>query len=151
MRIPVCFSLILICLVVSCGSSEDKAIEETLSVRNKAYETKDVDLYMTLIAPDYKQEKKGKTIGVEEVKKNFLTNVSLFDTIDLTNSDRAIYRDGDKAEVAQITLVNAVVNNTKSRFKINDRIVLEKRNGKWLIVKESDADFLEGFVFGGNH
>lgn len=151
MRILLSFSLLLICLVVSCGNSEDKAIEETLTVRTKAYETKDADLYMRLIAPDYKHEKNGKVIGVEQIKKNFLTNVSLFDTIEFTNSDRTINRDGDKAEVAQITLVNAVVNKTKSRFKINDRIVLEKRNGKWLIVKESDADFLEGFVFGGSH
>jgi SnoaL-like domain len=151
MRIPLYLSLIIICLIVSCGNSEDRAIEEVLSTRNKAYETKDVDLYMTLIAPDYKQVKNGKVIGVAEVKKNFLTNVSLFDTIDLANSDRTIYRDSNKAEVAQITLVNAVVNKTKSRFKVNDRIVFENRNGKWLIVKESDADFLEGFVFGGNH
>ena len=151
MRIFLSLSLILVCIAVSCGNSEDKAIEDTLSVRNKAYETKDVNLYMTLIAPDYKQEKKGKVIGVEQIKKNFLTNVSLFDTIKLTNSERAINIVGNKAEVTQITLVNAVVNNTKSRFKVNDRIVLEKRNGKWLIVKESNADFLEGFVFGESH
>ncbi len=151
MRTTFYFSVILICLIVSCGNSEDKAVEEVLSARTKAFETKNADLYMTLIAPDYRQEKKGKVIGVEEIKKNFLTNVSLFDTIALTNSDRTVYRDGDRAEVVQRTLVNAEVNQSKSRFKLNERMVLEKKNGKWLIVKESDADFLEGFVFGGNN
>ncbi len=150
MRIPSYFYLILLALLISCGNSENREIEEVLSVRTKAFETKDVELYMTCISPDYKQEKKGKVIGPEEIKKNFKINIDLFDTISLTHSDRTIYRDGNKAEVVQKTLVDAEVNESKSRFRLNEKIVLEKNDGKWVIVKESDADFLEGFVFGGN-
>ncbi|MGH7892431.1 MAG: hypothetical protein ACREN0_09195, partial [Thermodesulfobacteriota bacterium] len=81
MRILHCVFLVLMFFAVSCGSDQDKAIEEVMSLRTQAFETKDVDLYMTLIAPGYKQEKKGKIIGPGEIKKNFEVNVKLFDTL----------------------------------------------------------------------
>jgi len=147
MRTLLCISLILTLFAVSCGSDEQRAIDEVLSVRQKAYETKDVDLYMTLIAPDYKQEKKGKTIGPAEVKKNFEVNVKLFDTVRLTSTDRTIYTEGDKAEVFQKTLVDATDDEGRSRMRIKEKLTLARENGKWVIVKESDEDFFYGYVF----
>lgn len=147
MRTLLCISLILTLFAVSCGSDEQRAIDEVLSVRQKAYETKDADLYMTLIAPDYKQEKKGKTIGPAEVKKNFEVNVKLFDTVRLTSTDRTIYTEGDKAEVFQKTLVDATDDEGRSRMRIKEKLTLARENGKWVIVKESDEDFFYGYVF----
>ncbi|HET7289690.1 MAG TPA: hypothetical protein VFJ67_04555 [Thermodesulfobacteriota bacterium] len=119
-----------------------------MSIRAKAFETKDADLYMTLIAPDYKQEKKGKTIGPGEVKKNFEVNVKLFDTIRLTSTDRTIYTEGDRAEVFQKTIIDATDDQGKSRLRIKEKLSLARENGKWLIVRESDEDFFYGYVFG---
>lgn len=148
MRSLLCISLILALFVVSCGSDEQRAIEEVMSLRARAFETKDADLYMTLIAPDYKQEKKGKTIGPGEVRKNFEVNVKLFDTIRLTSTDRTIYTEGDRAEVFQKTIIDATDDQGKSRLRIKEKLSLARENGKWLIVRESDEDFFYGYVFG---
>ncbi len=140
--------LVILLLAASCGSDQDKAIEEVLSLRTKAFETKDAGLYMTLIAPGYRQEKKGKIIGPGEVKKNFEVNVKLFDTLRITHTDRTIYQDGDRAEVFQRTLVDAADDEGKKRFRLKEEILLARENGKWVIVREADQDLFYGYVFG---
>jgi len=143
-------ALLFILLAASCGGQGDKEIDQVLDTRTKAFETKDLALYMTLISPDYKQEKKGKTIGLEEVEKNFRINVELFDKLAVRNADRTISSDGKKAHVVQKTYVDASIEGSKSKFRIIEKISLAKVNGKWLIVEESDADFFTGYVFGGS-
>ncbi|MGH7792047.1 MAG: hypothetical protein ACREOB_06990 [Thermodesulfobacteriota bacterium] len=140
---------VLLLLMVSCGKSDENEIEELLSRRHKAFESKDVDLYLSCISPDYKEEKGDQVIGIEDLKKNFLSNVSIFDRIEISYSDRSMYQEGEKAEVVQKTAVEVTIENDQSRFQINEKIGLGKIKGKWAIVKESDADFLRGFVFGG--
>ncbi|MBI2487437.1 MAG: hypothetical protein HYW01_10875 [Deltaproteobacteria bacterium] len=153
MRNRVLFSLlpifVLLLLIASCGKSDKKEIEELLSRRQKAFEAKDIDLYLSCISPDYKEEKGDKVIGIEDLKKDFLSNVSIFDQIKISYSDRSMYQQGEKAEVVQKTAVEVKIENDQSRFQINEKIGFEKIRGKWEIVKESDADFLKGFVFGG--
>jgi outer membrane lipoprotein-sorting protein len=143
-------ALLFILLAVSCGGQGDKEIDQVLDTRTKAFETKDLALYMTLISPDYRQEKKGKIIGLEEVEKNFRINVELFDKLAVRNADRTISSDGKKANVVQKTYVDASIEGSKSKFRIIEKISLAKINGKWLIVEESDADFFTGYVFGGS-
>ncbi len=143
-------ALLFILLAASCGGQGDKEIDQVLDTRTKAFETKDLALYMTLISPDYKQEKKGKTIGLQEVEKNFRINVELFDKLAVRNADRTISSDGKKAHVVQKTYVDASIEGSKSKFRIIEKISLAKVNGKWLIVEESDADFFTGYVFGGS-
>lgn len=143
-------ALLFILLVASCGGQGDKEIDQVLDTRTRAFETKDLALYMTLVSPDYKQEKKGKTVGPEEIEKNFRINVDLFDKLSVRNADRTISSDGKKAEVVQKTYVDAAIDDSKSKFRIIEKISLAKVNGKWLIVEESDADFFTGYVFGGS-
>lgn len=150
MRALVCLTIILTLFAASCRSDDQKAIGEVMSLRKKAFETKDAELYMTLVAPDYKQEKRGKTIGPVEVRKNFEVNVKLFDTVRLTSTDMTIYTEGDRAEVFQKTLVEATDDQGKSRMRINEKLSFARENGKWLIVKESDEDFFYGYVFRRN-
>jgi ketosteroid isomerase-like protein len=148
MRVLPCLFLVLTFFAASCGNDEDRAIVEVLSRRTEAFETKDAALYMTLIAPDYRQEVKGKVIGPEEIKKNFQVNVKLFDEVSLKHSDRTIYREGGRAEVFQRTVVNARDDQGKSKLRIKEKITLAKKDGKWVIVRESDEDFFYGYVFG---
>ena len=148
MRILRFVFLISLFFAVSCGGDRDKAIEEVMTKRTEAFETKDVDLYMSLIAPGYKQEKKGKVIGREEIKKNFEVNVKLFDTLHITHTDRTVYQDGDRAEVFQKTLVDALDDEGKSKLRLKEKILLARENGKWVIVRESDEDLFYGYVFG---
>lgn len=149
-RLIVFLSILLTAsLAASCRGGGDREIDQVLDTRTKAFQTKDLALYMTLISPDYEQEKKGKTVGVEEVEKNFKINVDLFDKLAVRNADRTITSDGEKAHVVQKTYVDASIDNSKSKFRIIERISLAKIDGKWLIVEESDADFFTGYVFGG--
>jgi hypothetical protein len=143
--------LIVILFAVSCGSPNNEEIEAFLSQREEAIEKKDVDSYMTLIAPEYEVEEGNKTVSREDIKKKFLSNVTLFDTLELTNANRSIYERDGVIEVVQFTVVDASVDETKNRFKVNEKIHLSKIDEKWYIVKESDADFLERFVFGGSN
>lgn len=143
--------LILAFYAVSCGSPNNEEIEAFLSQREQAIEQKDVDTYMTLVAPEYEVEEGNKTFSREDVKKKFLSNVTLFDNLELTNANRSIYERDGVIEVVQFTVVDASVDETKNRFKVNEKIHLSKIDGKWYIVKESDADFLERFVFGGSN
>lgn len=151
MRLLSILFTLLILFAVSCGNPENNEIEKALSDREEALETKNVDLYMSLISPSYSLEKDNKVIGVEEVRKNFLSNFTIFDNLEISHTARSIYDKGQKTEVVQMVVVVATVNESKSRFKINERIEFAKIDGKWLIVKESDADFLERFVFGGSN
>jgi hypothetical protein len=143
--------LILAFYAVSCGSPNNEEIDAFLSQREQAIEQKDVDTYMTLVAPEYEVEEGNKTFSREDVKKKFLSNVTLFDNLELTNANRSIYERDGVIEVVQFTVVDASVDETKNRFKVNEKIHLSKIDGKWYIVKESDADFLERFVFGGSN
>ncbi len=142
-------AVISLVFLLACGNSQNKEIEEALTVREEALETKNADLYLTLIYPDYIEEREDKTLKLEDVKKNFLTNVSLFDDLEISHADRSIYLKDNKADVFQITKVTASINDSKSMFKLSEKIAFEKIGDKWLIVKESDADYFDGYVFGG--
>jgi len=151
MRFHYYLFLLLALFIVSCQSSQNEEIEALLSIREEAIETKNVGLYMTLVSPEYSVEEDNKAIGTEEIKKKFLSNVTLFDDLELTSANRSIYERDGVTEVVQLTVVDALVDDTKNRFKVNEKIQFSQIGGKWLIVKESDADFLERFVFGGSN
>ena len=136
-------------IITHCGKSDRDKIEDLLSKRQKAFETKNVNLYMSCISPNYRQEKDGKVIGIEEIKKNFLSNVTLFDQIKVSHYDRNIYNTDKRVNVSQKIKVDVRLEEDNSRFQLSENIMFEKINGEWKIVKESDADFLRGFVFGG--
>jgi hypothetical protein len=145
-------SALIVCFVVllaSCGNSDRKDIESVLSQRQKALETKNLVLYLECISPDYRVVKNGEVIDIAKLKKQFKTNVSLFDDIQITSKDRSIYIEGNRASVAQRTDVKLRIDKDKGAFRLNENLMFQKINGKWKIVKESDADFLDGFVFGG--
>lgn len=136
-------------MLVSCGSSDRKEIDSVLSQRQRAYETKNVELYLECISPAYSVDKDGDKIDLDKLKKQFENNVSVFDEIQIRSKDRNIYIEDDKANVRQRTDVRLRIDRHKSTFRINENLVLAKSGGKWRITKESDADFFDGFVYGG--
>lgn len=148
-KLSLLFSVfILLSVSTSCGNSDREKIEGTLSKRKKAFETKNLELYLSCISPNYREEKNGRVIGIEEVKRNFLSNTSIFDRIKISYSNTTIYLNGEKADVAQRTAVEVKLEKEEGHFMLKENIGFEKIDGKWLIVKEPDADFLKGFVFG---
>ncbi len=147
-RLSLLSIFVLPLILIFCGNSDREKIEYVLSKRDKAFETKNLELYLSCISPNYKEEKNGQYIGIEEIKRNFLSNTSIFDRIKISHSNRTIYLNGEKADVAQRTTVEVKLEKEEGHFALNENIGFEKINGKWLIVKESNTDFLKGFVFG---
>jgi hypothetical protein len=139
----------LIILLASCGDSDRKGIESILSQRQSALETKNLELYLECISPGYRVEKNGEVVDIDALKKQFETNVSLFDDIQISSKDQSIYIEGNTANVAQRTDVKLRIDKDKGAFRLSENLVFEKIDGEWRIIKESDADFLDGFVFGG--
>jgi hypothetical protein len=149
-KLSLLFSVfILLSVSVSCGNSDREKIEGVLSKRKKAFETKNLELYLSCISPNYREEKNGQIVGIEEIKRNFLSNTSIFDRIQISYSNRTIYLNNEKADVAQRTTVEVKLEKEEGHFMLKENITFEKVGGKWVIAKESDADFLKGFVFGG--
>jgi hypothetical protein len=145
-------SLLFVCLIVlagSCGNSDRKDIESVLSQRKRALETKNLELYLECISPSSHVDKNGGVIDLDKLKKQFETNVSLFDDIQISSKDQSIYIEGNRANVAQRTDVKLRIDKDKGAFRLSENLAFEKIDGKWRIIKESDADFLDGFVFGG--
>src|SRR3972149_5457076 len=132
-------------LINHCVDSDRNKIEDLLSKRQKAFETKNVNLYMSCISPNYRQEKDGRVVGIEEIKKNFLSNVTLFDQIKVSHYDRNIYNTDKRVNVSQKIKVDVRLEEDNSRFQLSENIMFEKINGEWKIVKESDADSLTIF------
>lgn len=136
---------------LSCTQSERSLIEKTLSDREQSFETNDVELYLSSISPDYSAKKGKRTFGIKELKLNFEGISQFFDHIKITHSNRSIYYYGDKAKVVQRALVEVRMEkeNIHTSFMMKETIELKKTGEKWLIIKEADRDYAEGFVYGG--
>jgi ketosteroid isomerase-like protein len=143
------FPLILLLFSFSCGSPDNKEIKKVLSDRQTAFENKDLKLYLSCISPDYKQETDDKVIDVGELTKKFESNTKVFDSMKITRKDISIYmKSGSLAEIYQKSLFNLKIEQESSTYKTVEKIVFEKKNGSWKIVKEADLDLFRGFVFG---
>ena len=141
----------LLFITLSCGNnSQDSEIESVMDKRKKAYETKDLELYMSLISPEHSWKKKDKpVVSAGDIEKNFVNTSKMFDTVKISDAERSIYIKGKEAEVVQLITVEATINDSKSKFKILEKLRLKQFDDKWLIIKESDTDFFEGYVYGG--
>ncbi|HSG32018.1 MAG TPA: nuclear transport factor 2 family protein [Thermodesulfobacteriota bacterium] len=135
--------------ILSCGNADNNDIKKVLSDRQTAFETKDLQLYLSCISPDYSQKAEDSVIGIEELSKNFQTNTTVFDTLKITRKDISIYMKGQGiAEVYQKSLFNLKIESQSSKFKTVEKMLFEKKGGNWKIVKESELDLFRGFVFG---
>ena len=137
-------------ITLSCGNnSQDSEIESVMEKRKKAYETRDVELYMSLISPEYSWKKNDKQVNAGDIEKDFINTSKMFETVKISDAERSIYIKGKEAEVVQLITVEATINDSKSKFKILEKLRLKRFDDKWLIIKESDTDFFEGYVYGG--
>lgn len=134
--------------LASCGNSDREGIEQVLTQRESAFESKDLELYLSCLDPNYRVEKDGKVIGIEEAKKEFTSNVSLFDSIEITHFNRSIHVNDGSAQVFQKTKIELRMEDKTSKFVVPEKLELKKIGNKWKIVKDSEIDFLRGFVFG---
>ena len=140
-------------LAFSCGPSEKEEIQKVLSARENAFETKNAEEYAECISKEYQNMVDGKLVKYEDIKKNFENNSKIFDSIDLTSSDINIYmKDNSQlADVYQKTQYRLTIGKDQSRYTALEELTLQKTDGKWKIIKESDIDLFKAFAFGSSN
>jgi ketosteroid isomerase-like protein len=143
--------LTLIALLASCSHDEKAGITEVLEKRQRAFEARDVELYSTLISPDYDDVKDGRRMGRKEVIDNFKGILQFFDDIKITYSGRTIYHKGSDAQVVQRARVEVRMEKEgiNTSFTMKEVLELKKQGNRWYITKEAERDYAEGFVYGG--
>ncbi len=135
--IPILLLSSISLLYFSCSKSDDKGIETSLLNRKKAYETKDAELYKNIV---YSNDK--------NVTESFNNVISVFDEINMEEYDRTININNGNAEVIQTTVFKLRINENRSKFTRRERIILEKIDNNWKLIKDSEVDFFDGFVYG---
>lgn len=143
--------LTFLALLASCSHDERAGIEEVLEKRQRAFETRDVQLYSSLISPNYSELKNGRIMGQKEVIGNFQGILQFFDDIKVTYSGRTIYFKGPTAQVVQRARVEVKMEKEgiKTSFSMKEILELTKQGNRWYITKEAERDYAEGFVYGG--
>lgn len=148
-RYLILFVFVLANLLSGCTNSNNKEINKVLSDRQKAFESKDVKLYLSTISTDYNQKVEDKVVDFDLLKKRFESNTKVFDSISITRKDINIYKKSDSlAEVYQKSQYDLKIETQATAYRTVEKLVLEKKNGSWKITKEADLDLFTGFVFG---
>ena len=147
-QIPCLFFFILILLCSSCFNAEKKEIDAVLDNRIKSFEQKDKDLYSNCIINTYNDITNSENIDKTVLIKNFEVNVSPFDKITFSKSNREIHINKTSAKVVIETSIDLSIQDKMTRYNTVEQINLSKENGEWKIVKESNLDLFRGFVFG---
>ena len=146
------FIPLFLLLFIACGNEDKKDINMLLDSRNNAYETKDEKSYSELIIQNYSVTKDGGKVDKEDIINQFKMNVSPFDKIHFSKSERRISVENGKANVVIDSIVDLSIEAEKVEYKTKELLVLNKNSSdQWKISKESELDLFRGFVFGGNN
>jgi len=141
-------TLLLLLLITGCGDENKKEINQVLDKREKAFTSKDVELYKSLVADNYNNTEEGKTVKKEDIIKRFKMNTSPFDSIDMKHSERVVEIKGDHATTVQKTSAKLKINDESATYELREIIGFTLENKVWKISKESKFDLFRGFVFG---
>ena len=140
--------LFLLLIITGCGNENKKEINNILDTRQKAFNTKDADLYKSLISDNYSDTEDGKTINKEDIIKKFKMNTSPFDSIDMQHSERVVEIKGKSATAVQKTTAKLRINDETANYELREIIGFTHEKNAWRISKESKFDLFRGFVFG---
>ena len=138
----------ILILAVSCGDKVDKEIAKVMKQRKTAYNSKNLELYTSILSENYLNKTDERNETKKVAVKNFKINTTPFDIIKMRHKDRTIYKDADSAKVVQKTYVLLSIDNKKNNFEQTEIIFLAKEGNNWKIVKESNIDLFRGYVFG---
>jgi len=131
--ILLCFVISTLC--ISCGSqnAEDK-INQLMDKRENAFNTKQLQSYLTLFSSKYK-DKKG---DIDALRKRVKKNFEALKSIQFVHINRDIFVEGDKAKIVQnFTLTCTMdINGKEEKYstKGKEKFDLEKSGSNWLIV-----------------
>lgn len=144
------FLIIPVLLLAACNNGNNPEVVEVLDRREKAFESRDHELYASLISENYSAKEDGKVMDRDEIVKKFRSNTTPFDKIEIEHSERVIEvnKEANTANAVQMTVAKLRIDNESSVYKTREIITLRRENGEWKIIKESKIDLFRGFVFG---
>ncbi len=118
----------------------EKEVKDWLNAYAKAYEKKDLNALMSMIAPDattvfVDSDPQGRHVGADAIKNAYQTEFGQIQSVVLEYTWLSASSKGDLAWFA--TELTAKVDLGKEKFQVPGRWtgVLEKRGGKWLIIQ----------------
>ena len=118
-------------VAAGCARSDEKAIEALLARREKAIETRDIELYMSCISVRYDD----RGADFEAIRKKADEQIfSAYDSIAYAFHDRTIYPEGDRAFVVQKFYLEAAVGEKRRLMPGTETLELRRERGGWKIV-----------------
>jgi len=141
MRFAVALLLIIAFVSVSAWAAEptqiEKEVKDWLSAYAKAYEKKDVNGLMSMIAAEavfIDSSPQGRYIGTDAIKKAYEAEFPQIQSVVMEPTWLTATAKGDQAWFAAD--LTAKVDLGKEKFNVPGRWtgILEKRGGKWLII-----------------
>jgi ketosteroid isomerase-like protein len=127
-------------LVMAADPAVEKEVKAVLDAYATAFEKKDVNGIMALIAPDSNAVFIDSDVvlpfsGLEKIKGIYTRDFSQMESGTLTYAATSISSKGDVAWFATAVNASVVIDKEKSTVPAQWSGVLEKRGGKWLIVQ----------------
>lgn len=131
------FILVFFILAGGCEYDHKALIEKTLDAREKAWNTKNIDLYMEQVSPVYQYKPDSK-----QSLRDFLTeNLLIWDSVHIHTYNKLIYIDGEYAKVTQDFQMSVEKKGKTSVFSGAEAFVLKKHgyfSPRWLFVSGLD-------------
>ena len=126
-----------ICLFLGCNkakrSQEEtmREIKAVMSIREKAMQKKDINLYMGCISKEYRDN----TETYEIIRQKMLQNFRVFEKIEFSHSNQTVYINRDLATVVQDYELGFTIAGDRDHARGKEKIFLKKEEGKWKILK----------------
>lgn len=129
------FSLLLlvILLLIACSSKSDPDRDAVMAVavkRQQALTSRNINLYLPLISPHYKDKGRDYNAKARELQ-DILTS---FDKIDYRSLDRRVEVQGDRATVTGSYELRVMAKGKEMELAGKEELRLQKEGGEWRIV-----------------
>ena len=125
------------CLAAEPDPRVKAELTQMLSSYSEAFNKKDVDAVMAFYTPDAVLMGTGpgeRYDGPEGIREAYLQFVQSYDKQTSERTWLKVWANGDVAWGMTMVQYTTYNKNVKSEFAVNNSVVLEKRNGKWLFV-----------------
>ncbi len=127
----VAFTLVLLSLACVPGATPAEKAVETLAVREKALNARDLDLYMTTIAPGYG----GSATGPAAIRARASRLFEGIDAIRYSTDERSVYEEPDgRVRVIQRFVMELEREGVRRNLAGREEIFLTPLDGRMLIV-----------------
>jgi len=131
MRRCIPFLLLTLSMFLACQISEEEKIHQTLNRREKAFQKKDLPLYLSCVSKAYRDKEEDFGQLQERIQGYFST----FDQIKYNNWDRSIHIEGDTATVIQQFHLEVERGGRTNRYSAKEALFLKKEGRKWKIIR----------------